>query len=306
MLKSKYFILLLFIINSLQNDSHIFYFSPLTTDFTRFVQVADTIPKIFAEGIVSLKDRYEFGCTISKDGKELYIGVELGNRTEILHYELIEGTWGNPKIIVSDSIYGMNDPMLSPDGKQLYFITNLHHRDDPNRNDHDIYYVEKTSNGWSEPKPANDHINSLKNEYFMSFTADGSMYFGSNVNTDYDNSHDFDIYKSSYEDGKFQKAVALPPSVNTRGYEADVFVAPDESYIIFCSRRRDGFGQGDLYISFHDGNGEWTEAVNMGPAINDTGHQLCPYVSPDEKYFLYTSNRDIMIVSTDIFKRYMK
>ena len=96
----------------------------------------------------------------------------------------------------------------------------------------------------------------------------------------------------------------MPEKINTEHYEADVFIAPDESYMIFCAVRPDGFGRGDLYISFNDGGGNWTEAKNMGDLINSNGHELCPFVSPDGQYFFYTSNQDIYWVSTSIIDDY--
>src|SRR5690606_27761349 len=59
---------------------------------------------------------------------------------------------------------------------------------------------------------------------------------------------------------------------NTGSYEADVFVASDESYLIFCGDRADGYGRGDLYIGFKKPDGTWTRARNMERTINTTGH----------------------------------
>ena len=70
--------------------------------------------------------------------------------------------------------------------------------------------------------------------------------------------------------------------------------------MIFCADRPEGLGRGDLYISFKDGNGNWTKSKNMGEKINTIGHELCPFVSKDEKYFFYTSNKDIYWVSAKV------
>jgi hypothetical protein len=56
----------------------------------------------------------------------------------------------------------------------------------------------------------------------------------------------------------------LGPSVNSEYNEADPFVAPDESYLIFQSKRPGGFGNNDLYISFRNKGGQWCrESVNL-------------------------------------------
>ena len=126
----------------------------------------------------------------------------------------------------------------------------------------------------------------------------------SNVKSDDQRNRNFDIYYSESVKGEFQKSVRLGPAINTGAYEADVFIDPSEKYMIFCATRKDGYGQGDLYISFKKKDGTWSPSKNMGELINDPGHQLCPYVSSDGKYFFYTSNQDIYWVSTDIFEEY--
>ena len=111
-----------------------------------------------------------------------------------------------------------------------------------------------------------------------------------------------DIYYSKFSDGEFQKAVLLGEAINTENYEADVFIDPDEKYMIFCSMRPEGLGRGDLYISFKNDDGSWRKAVNVGDSINTKNHELCPFVTDDGRFLFYTSNEDIFWVSTDIIK----
>ncbi|MEM6830904.1 MAG: hypothetical protein AAF551_10350, partial [Bacteroidota bacterium] len=158
---------------------------------------------------------------------------------------------------------------------------------------------DRTPDGWSDPMNAGPNINSGGNEYYISFTNDGTMYFSSNKKDS-----DFDIYAARFSDGAFQPPVVLGDSINTSHYEADVFIDPEESYIIFCANRPDGLGEGDLYISFKKEDGTWTQSKNMGQPINSTYHELCPFVSKDGKYLFYTSNQDIYWVDAKILDRY--
>ena len=100
-----------------------------------------------------------------------------------------------------------------------------------------------------------------------------------------------------------QKSVLLGAAINSEQYEADVFISPDESYIIFCSTRENGFGRGDLYVSFKNFDGTWSKTINMGAEINSSNYEYCPFVTKDGKYLFYTSNQDIYWVSTDIIKK---
>ncbi len=203
--------------------------------------------------------------------------------------------------MLSHDQYSCNDPFLSNDEKRLYFISNKAEESDAFREDYNIWYIEREGKDWNTIMfKLNAAVNSKKNEYYMSFTSDGSMYFSSNVEASSDRQHNFNIYKSDFKDGAFQSSIPIRQSINTKAYEADVFIAPDESYIIFCSTREEGYGQGDLYISFKNDESNWTIAKNMGEIINTEGHELCPFVTKDGKYFFYTSNQKIYWVDAGI------
>ena len=128
------------------------------------------------------------------------------------------------------------------------------------------------------------------------------MYFSSSRPSDGEEEGSQDIFYATYKDGIFQDPLRFGSTINTDNYEADVYVDPEEAYMIFCSTRQDGLGRGDLYISFRNSDASWTQAQNMGSLINTANHELCPYVTPDGKYFFYTSNEDIWWVSTAVFE----
>jgi len=256
-----------------------------------------TDPEVFAPGIISKESQYEFGSVFNKAGTAFYYGVNANGKEEIRFSQLVDGQWSKPKTILSHKQYGYNDPFLSPDENRLYFISRRAMDGKGKLKDYDIWYSEKTPNGWSDPINAGPNINSTDNEYYISFTNDGTMFFSSNKN-----GSDFDIYSASFLDGAFQQAVPLGDSINTAYYEADVFIDPAESYVIFCANRPDGMGEGDLYISFKKEDGTWTQSKNMGTAINSEYHELCPFVSKDGKYFFYTSNKDIYWVSAEVIE----
>jgi Tol biopolymer transport system component len=115
------------------------------------------------------------------------------------------------------------------------------------------------------------------------------------------------IFRSKFRDGNFETPEPLPGSINsTTAQDWTPFIAPDENYLIFSSYRKGGYGEGDLYISFHDINSDtWSEPVNMGKPINTQAQERFPFVSPDGKYLFFTrwikeNSHDIFWVSSDI------
>ena len=257
-------------------------------------------PVKFAPGLVSLDDQFEFGSIFSASGEAFYYAVDVERKAEIRFMKLKNNEWTKPEKLILSDMYSYNDQFLSPDENKLFFISDMPLNGTGGKKDYDIWYIERNGNSWSKPLNAGNAINSAKNEYYISFTKDGTMYFSSNVGTTENDKGNYDIYASPGQKGEFQKPVKLSDSINTSSYEADVFVAYDESYLIFCGDRPEGYGKGDLYISFKNADGTWKKAKNMGKVINTPGHELCPFVSKDGKYFLYTSNRDIYWVDAKI------
>ena len=262
-------------------------------DFMTYLGRRDpgSVPELLSPHFISTKE-HEFGSVFSNDGKEFYFGVEMEEGAEIKYSELKSGVWSPPNRLSDSITFTHNDPFLSPNEQRLYFIGK---KDE----DYDIWYSERMKKGWSAPINAGAGINSAANEYYVSFTEDGSMYFSSNRQSD-----NFDIYRSQLVDGRFQQPEKISEWVNTKNYEADVFIAPDESYMIFCSIRNEGAGRGDLYVSFKDDSGNWEEPKPFDESINTEAHELCPFVTRDGKYFLFTRGGDIYWVSAEIIENY--
>lgn len=262
------------------------------------------IPKVFAQGVISTEDGAEFGSVFSKDGSEFYYGVDLEGRAEIRYTKLDNGKWNTPQRIIYDDKFSYNDPFLSPDETRLYYISDMPKNSKDTINDYDIWYSIKEEDQWSAPINAGTEINTDRNEFYISFTEGGAMYFASHRGKELERTHDLDIYRSEYKQGAFQTPEKLSSAINSRGYEGDVFIAPDESYIIFSAARRSGLGKADLYVSFKDESDNWTQAVIMGEPISSANHEICPFVTRDGKYFFYTSNQDIYWVDAEVIQTF--
>ena len=101
-----------------------------------------------------------------------------------------------------------------------------------------------------------------------------------------------DLWKAKYDNGSFGTPEKLDDNVNEPGGQYNSFVAPDGSYLIFTT---DGgskdFGGGDLYICYRKKDGSWTKQINMGHKVNSYAREYCPSVSPDGKYFFFSSRK---------------
>lgn len=252
-------------------------------------------PEIFAPGIVSTR-RSEFNAAFSPDGKELYFSINIPNGPETMLFMRQENNqWSPPRSPAFISKQNDCDPFFSFDGSRLYFISTRPKPNNPSSKDWDIWYVERKDSGWSEPINIGPPVNSAHDEYYVSLTNDGTIYFASDRKGGL-GSHD--IYRCQYTNGRYDQPENLGRSINTKYLEHDPFIAPDESFIVFTSvSRPQGFGSGDLYISFRRKDKTWTDAKNLGQSFNTHGYDYCPMISPDGKYFFFTRQGDIYWVS---------
>lgn len=262
------------------------------------------VPEIFAPGKISLSDRGEFASVFSADGTEIIFGISDGKKTEIRSAQLAGESWNEPRTIVAHDRYSYMDAFLSPNETQLYYISNQPLDGQGEPKDPDLWFSNRTESGWGPPQNAGPVLNSDQGEYYVSFTTEGTLYFTSNRAATKGQEFDFDIHAAHNIDGKFQKPTRLADSVNSSGYDGDVFVAPDESYLIFSSDRPDGLGSGDLYVSFRTVDGGWTKAKNMGAIINTDSQDYCPFVTRDGRYLFYSTKRDIYWVDAAVIDTY--
>lgn len=246
-------------------------------------------PEKFATNLITTSDEHEFGSVFSRNGDEFFHAVDLGHRSEIRGTRLINGVWTDNQPVINHPIYSFNDPFLSADGSKLFYISDMPLKGIGSPKDYDIWYSIRTSNGWSLPIHGGPVINSDDDEYFVSVSDSGRFYFSSNRG----HGSGFDIFQSQLQAEKFSPPQKLPNNVNSQGYDADVFVSPNDDYIIFSSIREEGAGAGDLYISFKLDEEKWTDAISLDTGINTPEHELCPFITKDGKYFMFTRGGDI-------------
>ena len=85
---------------------------------------------------------------------------------------------------------------------------------------------------------------------------------------------------------------SLGRPLNSPGNEGDFYVARDESFIVFGSPHRGGLGGGDLFISFRERDGSWSDPKNLGATINTPGFEFGPYVTDDKRYLFFSRSAD--------------
>ncbi len=257
-------------------------------------------PERFAPGVVST-EKSELNSVFTPDGREFYFTIQtVRGPWKIMGTKLNDGVWTKPEVASFSGVHSDVDLFISPDGRRLFFCSNrpLDGQGKPRR-DYDIWVVERAGEGWSEPVNLKAPVNSEGSEFYPSVTGDGTLYFQS---ARPDARGGRDIYRARIENGAYRKVENLGEPINSALMEGDGLISPDEEYLVFSVDRQDGFGQGDLYVSFHGQDGAWTEPRNLGNAVNTAAHENCPILSPDGKFLFYTSGGDIYWVSAKVIE----
>ena len=250
-----------------------------------------TEPRLFGEGVISTPFD-EFGLTFTPDGQTAFFNrsVPRSNLYFICTSTFRNGRWSEPQVAPFSGQYWDFDAVLSPDGTRMFFGSDrpIPGRTRPDQ-DFNIWMVEKTAKGWSEPRPLDPAVNSDEDETFASVAANGTLYFVSG--RDGGRAH-LAIYRSKLVDGKYQPAEKLESPVNSpENWSLEVLVAPDESFLLTVPyRRQDGYGSFDIYVSEQQ-DGHWTAPRNLGPKVNTAARDYSPRFSPDGKYLFWSSER---------------
>jgi len=243
-------------------------------------------PEIFEPKIVST-GLDELNSVFSPDGREFYFCVRnfLG-AVSIFQMKMEGENWSQPKLLPFASRYGDIDVTMSPDGSKILFssLRPVPGSEKP-KEDYDFWMVERKGDTWGDPIYLGEDINSESHDFYPMMAGNGTIYFSSQREGPGTNN----IYRSECVNERYSEAVKLGDTINTEHREFDPYVSPDESFLIFTSNRPEGFGSGDLFISFKDHEGNWTMAKNMGDKINTPGSEYCPMISPDGKYLFFTS-----------------
>jgi hypothetical protein len=253
-------------------------------------QVAPTAePQLFGEGIFSTP-MYELTPAFTPDGKTAYTTLSTpsyGDFFVIVVAQYEGGQWTEPEVASFSGQYSDADPFIAPDGSALYYLSKRPVDGTEAKEDFDVWKVERTADGWSEPIHLGDAVNTDGPEYFPTVDAEGTLYFASAREGGEGRG---DIYRAERVDGAYPSAENLGPAVNTKYHDTTPAISPDGTTLVFGAWRPGGEGSGDLYVSRYE-DGAWAEAQNLGPRVNSPGRDYCPILGRDGETLYFTSSR---------------
>jgi len=194
-----------------------------------------------------------------------------------------------------NSDFAERSPIVSPDGKRLYFSRQFHPGnvggvDDPE----DIWYSEldEETGEWLPAKNLGPPLNTKGPNFISSINVvdgeeililgnrygkKGRMYTG--------------VSFSKKLGNDFSDPIPLEIE-NEYNYSpnSDFFMVAGGKALIISAERDDTYGSRDLYISLLNEDGTWSEPQNMGADLNSFGEEKSPFLTDDGKTLYFSSN----------------
>lgn len=252
-------------------------------------------PQIVGPGVVSTDRNETFPSIDPVDGSLWYSVYDrsFGQQT-VVRSARAGREWASGEAAPFSGTWGDRAPRFSRDGGRLYFTSNRPIEGGSEAGDMNIWAVQRTEDGWSEPAPV-PYLNSEAADIHNAET-EQAIWVASNRPGGRGRS---DLYRIPRTPTGYGEAEHLGPPLNDELSQPDLWVSPSERWMILViTDHPDGFGGDDLYLSRFQG-GAWTPPRNLGPKINSAEYEYGPSVALDEADLYFTSHRN---GSADVFR----
>ena len=206
-----------------------------------------------------------------------------------------------------NSDYKELNPLLTPDGKLMYFSRRNHPENVGGTDDHeDIWYSEydEATHNWKLAKNLTQ-INTEEPNFLNSISAtpDGKsvvMLVGNKVIHGKKSLAGVSI--STHVGNTWTTPVHLNIT-NEYNYSefANYFLTNNRQTMLMSVQRIDSKGDRDLYVSFMQSDSVWTEPESLGPAVNTVAEESAPFLAMDDKTMYFASKGFPGFGGTDVF-----
>ena len=239
---------------------------------------------------------------ITDEGDARNIKIKLADQgLKNFHEEL---SYGDSKTNLGPNIntsYNETRPVISPDGKVLYFCRqnypeNIRGTDDPQ----DIYYATLENGQWSTAKNIGTPLNDVFANGINSVSPDGNSLLLINEYTEFQPVSGVSLTYKTREGWNFPERLTIKDYYNNNEY-ADFFLSSDGKALIMAIQRDDSEGDQDIYVSLDQWGNTWSEPISLGKVINTPKAEFAPFLSADGKTLYFASEGHKGFGGSDIF-----
>ena len=185
-------------------------------------------------------------------------------------------------------------PSLTVDGNKMIFNKRIN-------GDEDFYESNKVNGVWQKAIPIAGRLNTNFNEGAQNISQDGEwlIFTGCSYPEGLGSCDLYISYKN--KKGEWSEAENMGRNINTDAWESAPSLSPDKRDLYFSSTRPGGFGGSDIWVSHRTENGNWQKPENLGPTINTSGDDGCPFIHADNLTLYFNSNGHAGYGLSDLF-----
>ncbi len=246
---------------------------------------------MLGEGVISTPAD-EFAGALTPDGSTIYFDRSIPRSVfyVICVSHRVDGRWTHPEVAPFSGHYRDSDPVLSADGKRLYFASDRPWpgQKEPN---FDIWFVDLDGPQANVARRIEStNVNTDANEYFASDTDDGTMYVASDRPGGLGPAN---LYRVPRTASGYGAAQDVGEPVNAKGvFTIEALAARNDSYLIIgCFGREGGAGDSDLFVVRRTANG-WSAPEPL-TTLNTPAREYSPRITPDGKNLIFASERGL-------------
>ncbi|WP_246224736.1 OmpA family protein [Spirosoma terrae] len=266
--------------------------SALIADQVKVVINGSVIPgpnQIDAIGISDETKSVTAGINVSKDTPKEIVKENLGKTVNSTGQEVA--------------------PVISPDGRTLYFTRNFNKANIGSADHQDVWYSTYESGssgnpaGWSEAVNVGPPINNGGDNAISGLSPDGRTAYLINIYRP-DGGLTFGISKSTKTRQGWSQPVECKIADNYNLHEKhqlEFCVSPDGKSIILAVQRKDTQGNRDLYVAHQLPDKTWAAPVSLGPVVNTSDFESSPFLAADGRTLYFTSGGHPGYGNGDIF-----
>jgi OOP family OmpA-OmpF porin len=217
--------------------------------------------------------------------------------------------FSNEKINLGPNINSIfNDflPIISPDGKTLYFVRSGTSLNTGGEKDQDIWVSELIDGAWTKAVNIGAPLNTVGSNGVCSVTPDGNtlLLFGV-YNSDGSISAGVSWSHRTSDGWSNPEELKITNFYNLSIYSS-YYLSNDKKTLLMSVERQDSYGGLDIYVSFLGQNDIWTEPKNLGSQINTAEDDFSPFLAADSRSLYFATNGRDGYGQSDLFKAIRK
>lgn len=202
-----------------------------------------------------------------------------------------------------NSEYSDRMPIISPDGQTLYYIRSSAELNCSKSERTDIWFSQRNAaNEWSVAQCMGTPVNNNDHNAVLSIQPDNNTLI---LMHQYNAEGNYKSAGASVT-RRTETGWSLPEDIVVKNFYNDASTnefcfSNDYKVFIMTVQRKDSYGEKDLYVSFRNEDGTYSEPVNMGAVINSTDGEISPFLAADGKTLYFGSDGHPGYGRSDIF-----